>query len=200
MPFSVMAALILIIAVLSGSMDRTLASIGVRRPLAAAFFLCTLLLGGRVIAFSTEFRLALAAAAALAAGTALLVRSKPSKKRIAAILAACFASAIPVQLVSLALEGDGAAIASALLTSSLLLIFFKRTEHILFACCFAPLASELLALLTRFAALGYGYFELTGKAADGQLLSLMFAAFMLELGHFRRSAARKKRLGAGASA
>ena len=199
MPFSVMAALIMIIAVLSGLTDRTLASIGVRRPLAAAFFLCTLLLGGRVITVSPEFRLALSATAALAAGTALLVSSKPSKKQVALILTFCFISAVPVQLVSIAIGGDGAAVASALLLSSLLLIL-RRTKHILFACCFMPLASEVLALLHRFAALGYGYFELTGKAADGQLLSLMFAAFMLERGYSFRAAAIKKRLGAGGEA
>ena len=178
MPLSTMAALMLLIALASGLLDRSLRSLRIGRFPAFAFIVLAALLRIATVSFSPEYELnagcfftvcVLFAAAAALNGKACLK----------AIPAAALC-ALPATALELVLKPDAASLLAALVPLAAAPVLRSRLT-LLVTAALTPVFTAAYLLLYGIASIGYGTFELTGSMLDLQLIGILYVSLLPEI-------------------
>ena len=193
MPLWMTAALMLIIAVLSGL---TVKCIEPRIPSRAGLliFLCAVLLVSlRDIVIMPELTVNFGVVLTFAFASHILIRKKVSVKSAALALVFSAVLAAIGLMAEWRLSSDAAVLLTAA-ASVLMYPVFKSFAPILFICASGPVFGALIGMSASCLNYGYAYFELDSSILDIQLMSLLFNIVVIELLDYRRKLAPVSRL------
>ena len=178
MQFSTMAALMLSLTIVTGTLDAALIELGVGRTAAMIAVIAFAAFRPAVLVFSPEFELC-PACVSLPILLAVLAARRNGRRAFYAVPAA-FLLAIPALFLAGPLSGDALILASALLPL-LAAPFLPALSARLLAAALVPLFLALFGFAAGLLTGGYAVFEASGAVLDMQLTGLMFSAFLFAL-------------------
>lgn len=187
------AALMLIIAVLSGLTVKCIEPRILSKAGLLIFLCAVLLVSRRDIVITPELMVNFGVVLTFAFASHILIRKKVSVK--SAALALVFSAALAA--VGLIAEGRFPADAAVLLTAAASVLtypVFKSFAPMLFICAASPVFGAFIGMGAVYLKYGYAYFELDSSTLDLQLMSLLFNIFVIELLDYRRKLVPVSRL------
>ncbi|MBR4636938.1 MAG: hypothetical protein IKO51_11385 [Clostridia bacterium] len=178
MPLSTMAAIMLLIALASGLLDRSLQNPHIGRFQVFAFIVLAALLRIATVSFSPEYEVN--AGCVFTACVLFAAAAAANGKNCLKAVAAAAVCALPAAALELILDQDAAAVLAALVPLAAAPILSSRPT-LLLASALTPVFAAAFMMLFGLASDGYGTFELTGRMLDLQWLGILFVSLLPEL-------------------
>ena len=178
MPLSTMAAVMLIIALACGLINKTLESLRAGRFYALAFIILAALLRIADISFSPEYELNLGCV--FTAAVLFFVCAALEGKSCLRACAAAAVCAVPAVLIMRLANRDAAVLLAGLVPLASMAVE-RSAPRLLLTAALMPVFTAAFAFLLGYVLTGYGTFELTGSMLDLQWIGILFIVLFLEL-------------------
>lgn len=177
MPLSVMSAIMLLIAHLSGFLCDTDRCKGSNRVIACAFIILILLLKRFEFAFSPELTLSASAVLFVLTATVSYTLVKEGRTHTSFIIALSFVLSLAFFAISAFLHADALLLACGFISACANVALKGKGRSMLLVCALSPLLLETEKTLVQFLSTGYCYFTLASNSLDLMMICSLFCGF-----------------------